>query len=164
MIAWKFMARIPWIPCVWIMPVTYADANDVYEIFVICYINIYHRIKNACPRHCVLFLVGNDDVSNEIIYITMRSFITIWTKYNNIVHYNNLVDIFQELCVLLSCLMTWSWSINRSYIVYIYELMQERRNSSATTLELRLSCTNPSIHPLGIETTTPTKHNKTKPC
>ena len=28
---------------------------------------------------------------------------------------------------------------------YINQLMQERRNSIANTLELRLSCTNPSI-------------------
>ena len=30
---------------------------------------------------------------------------------------------------------------------YIDELVQERRNSSALAVELRLSCTNPSIYP-----------------
>ena len=38
---------------------------------------------------------------------------------------------------------TKSWS---SYILYIDGLVQDRRNSSASAMELRLSCTNPSIY------------------
>ena len=32
------------------------------------------------------------------------------------------------------------------YLVHVDGLMQERRNSIANTLELRLSCTNPSLY------------------
>ena len=37
---------------------------------------------------------------------------------------------------------------SRLMCIYIYGLVQERRNSSALALELRLSCTNPSIYNL----------------
>ena len=40
-------------------------------------------------------------------------------------------------------LKSWNWVV--SHVDIIDGLMQERRNSIANALELRLSCTNPSI-------------------
>ena len=55
-----------------------------------------------------------------------------------------------EVCVkvqwrqLISPIPGWNW--NKTFRYHIDVLVQERRNSSAIAMELRLSCTNPSIY------------------
>ena len=52
--------------------------------------------------------------------------------------------------------MAWSWMRFRKheniFTLYIYGLVQERRNSIAIALELRQSCTKPSIYSLSLST------------
>ena len=53
---------------------------------------------------------------------------------------------------------------DRLYIhVYIVGLVQERRNSIANTLELRLSCTNPSIYYPCLSICLPDQHSQSHP-
>ena len=60
-------------------------------------------------------------------------------------------EYWTPLCVLifLSKLHWMIWLRIQSY-VQVDRLMQERCNSSALAMELRLSCTNPSIWPCGL--------------
>ena len=52
-----------------------------------------------------------------------------------------------KCCLDLTCYFRWTWwhAVHRlNHHWYINGLVQERRNSSALAMELRLSCTNPS--------------------
>ena len=51
----------------------------------------------------------------------------------------------QVECYKCYVVVTGCWNQKHEVILYIDGLMQERRNSIAATLELRLSCINPSI-------------------
>ena len=67
--------------------------------------------------------------------------------HNCLVRTHNYLWLLSVACGFTQAVYNWSWVPD-----YINGLVQERRNSIADALELRLSCTNPSIwalKPLG---------------
>ena len=80
-------------------------------------------------------------------------FIEIYTFSFNKMHLKISSGKWQPFCLCLNVLIYiefWSHSMPSTRTWYINGLVQERHNSIANALELRLSCTNPSIVSPGV--------------